>query len=139
LNYGLADLEWFFQLWMFCIFLFWINTIIHVLPETSIQEITGCANPKIDRKRQSKNLPDFIIQNTKKNKYTVHIGTVLSLRNFVGVQEEKCRGTGRNCPNLFILPTTPISQNLLEIKQEYINILKIRIYKNFLCNLVFIH
>ena len=30
-------------------FLFWINTIIHVLLETSIREITGCANPKIYR------------------------------------------------------------------------------------------
>jgi len=47
--------------------------------------------------RQSENLPDFIIRNTKKIKYTVYIGTVFSLRNLVGVQEEKCRVAGRNC------------------------------------------
>ena len=100
LNYRLADPEWFFQLWMLCIFLFWINTIIHVLLKTSIQEIIGCANPKIYWKCQSENLPDFIIRNTKNNKCTVYIGTVLSLRNFVGVQEEKCKGAGRNCHSL---------------------------------------
>jgi len=88
LNYELANPEWFFHLWMFCIFLFWINIIIHVLPEASIWKITECANPKIYRKRQSKNLPDFIIRNTKK-KCTIYIGTLLSLRNLVGVQEEK--------------------------------------------------
>ena len=48
--YGLADPEYFFQLWMFCIFLFWINTIIHILPETSIRKITRCTNSKIYRK-----------------------------------------------------------------------------------------
>jgi len=88
LNYELVDPEWFFQLWMFCIFLFWINTITHVLPETSIREITGCANPKIYWKRQSENLPDFRIRNTKINKCIVYRGTILSLRNLVGVQEE---------------------------------------------------
>ena len=29
------------------------------------------------------------------------MGTVLSLRNLVGMQEEKCRGAGRNCLPLF--------------------------------------
>jgi len=87
LNYGLKDPEWFFQ-WMFCIFLFWINTIIHVLPEASIQEITGCTNSKIYWKHQSENLPDFVIRNRKKNKSTIYIGTLLSLRNLMGVQEE---------------------------------------------------
>ena len=86
--YGLVDLEWFFLIMDFWIqnayfelrigesrmvfsnvlhFLFWIDTIIHVISEASIQEITGCANPKIYWKRQSKNLPDFIIRNIKKN------------------------------------------------------------------------
>jgi len=83
-------------------FLFCINTIIHLLPEASIWEITRCTNPKIYRKCQSENLPDFIIRNTKKNKCIVYIGTVLSLRNFVGVQEEKCRGAGRNCLSFFM-------------------------------------
>jgi len=57
----------FFNYGCFALFLFWINTIIYVLSETSIREITGCANLKINRKRQSENLPDFIIRNTKKN------------------------------------------------------------------------
>jgi len=61
LNYGLADPEWFFQLWMFCIFLFWIKTVIHVLPEAPIRKITGRANPKFYQKGQSEILPDFII------------------------------------------------------------------------------
>jgi len=90
LNYGLTNLEWFFQLWMFCIFLFWINTIIHVLPEISIQKITGRANPKFYRKCQSENLSDFVIQN-KKNKCTI-----LYRDNFVFTQP--CRGARRNCP-----------------------------------------
>jgi len=34
-------------------FLFWINTVIHVLPETPIRKVTGRANPKIDRISQS--------------------------------------------------------------------------------------
>jgi len=55
LNYGLADPEGFFQLWMFCIFLLWINIIIHVLPKAPIQEITKRANSRFYRKRQSKN------------------------------------------------------------------------------------
>jgi len=90
----LADPEWFFQLWMFCIFLFWIDTIIHVLPEASIREITGCANPKIYRKRQSKNLPDFIIWNTKKNVQFIEGQFCLSAtlwgcrKKNAGVQEE---------------------------------------------------
>ena len=63
---GLVDSEWFFQLWMFCIFLFWINIVIHVLSEAPIQKITGRANPKFYQKRQFENLLDFIIQNTKK-------------------------------------------------------------------------
>ena len=51
-------------------FLFWINTIIHVLPKVSIRKFTGFHNLEY------------------KKKYTVYIGTILSLCNFVGVQEE---------------------------------------------------
>jgi len=103
LNYGLTDPEWFFQLWMFCIFLFWINTVIHVLPEAPIQEITRQANSKFYRKRQSKNLSDFIIWNTKKN-VQFYTGTILSLHNLVGVQEEKCSGARINCPKIMVSP-----------------------------------
>jgi len=53
------------------------------LPEAPIRKFTGFHNPEY-----------------KKNKCTVYIGTVLSLRNFVGVQEEKCKGAGRNCHSL---------------------------------------
>ena len=42
------------------------------LLEVSIQEVTGHANLKFYRKRQSKNLPDFIIWN-EKNKCTIFI------------------------------------------------------------------
>ena len=49
------------------------------LPEASIRKFTGFHNPEY------------------KKKCTVYIGIVLSLRNLVGVQEEKCRGTGRIC------------------------------------------
>ena len=86
-NYGFLNPEWFFQLCMFCIFLFWINTVIHVLPEAPIWEITERANMKFDRKRQSKILPDFIIRNTKKN-VQFYIETVLSLRNLVGCRKK---------------------------------------------------
>jgi len=118
LYYGLVDPEWFFTIMDFWIrnayfelriggsrrdfsimdvlhFLFWINTIIHVLPKASIWEITGCTNPKIYRKRQSENLLDFIIRNTKKM-YSLH-RDIFVFAHFVGVQEEKCRGAGRNC------------------------------------------
>jgi len=84
LNYGLADPEWFFQLWMFCIFLFWINTVIHVLPEAPIQKITI----KFYWKRQSKNFPDFIVQNANKISVQFYIWTVLSLRNLVGCRKK---------------------------------------------------
>ena len=94
LNYGLANPEWFFQLWMFSILLFWINTIIHVLTEASIQNITECVNSKIYRKRQSKNLLDFIIWNTKKM-YNLYRDTFVFTQS-CGVQEEKCRDAGRN-------------------------------------------
>jgi len=47
-------------------FLFWMNTVIHVLPEAPIQEDTG-VNPKFYQKCQFKNLPDFIIWNKKIN------------------------------------------------------------------------
>jgi len=56
--------------------------------------------------RQSKNLPEAPIRKftefhnpeyKKIYKSTIYIGTILSLPNFVGVQEEKCRGAGRNC------------------------------------------
>jgi len=98
-----------FQLWIFCIFLFWINIVIHVLPEAPLWEITGRANLKFYRKCQSENLPVFIIRNAK-NKC---IRTVLSLHNLVGEQEQKCRGTGRNCLFKFIgwpntIPLKPI-------------------------------
>ena len=118
---------------MFCIFLFWINTIIHVLPEASIREITGCINPKIYQKRQSVNLPDFIICNTKKNKCIFYIGTVLSLCNFVGVQKENCRGAGRNClllvnlngfisnPNPYIWISSPIHLVGYSLDIDYIH------------------
>ena len=49
------------------------------LPEAPIRKFTGFHNPEY------------------KNKCTIYIGTVLSLRNLLGVQEEKCRGAGRNC------------------------------------------
>jgi len=57
------------------------------------------------RKHQSGRLPDALIQKFtgfhnpeyKKNKCTVYIGTILSLRNFVGMQKEKYRGAARNC------------------------------------------
>ena len=59
-NYGFLNPESIFWIWIggsgmiFSImkvlhFLFTINTIIHVLPEASIWEITGCANLKIYR------------------------------------------------------------------------------------------
>jgi len=48
-------------------YLFWINTVIHVLPEAPIR---GRTNPKFYRKRQSKFLPNFIM---KKNKFIVFI------------------------------------------------------------------
>ena len=66
LNYRSEDPKWFFQLWMFYIFLFWINTVIHVLPEAPIQKITGRANPKFYRKHQPENLSNFIIQDGNK-------------------------------------------------------------------------
>ena len=58
--------------------------------------------------RQSKNLPEAPIRKftefhnpeyKKIYKSTIYIGTILSLPNFVGVQEEKCRGVGRNYPS----------------------------------------
>jgi len=49
------------------------------LPEASTRKFTGFYNPEY------------------KKKCTVYIGTVLSLRNLVGVQEEKYRNAGRNC------------------------------------------
>jgi len=52
------------------------------------QEIIGRVNPKFYLKRQSKNLPNFIIRNTNKINVQFYIGIVLSLRNLVGVQEE---------------------------------------------------
>jgi len=86
--YGLVDPEWFFSIMDFWIrnayfelwiggmvfpimdvlhfFLFWINTVIHVLLEAPIWDITGHTNLKFYRKRQSKNLPNFTIQNAKK-------------------------------------------------------------------------
>jgi len=87
LNYGLANPEWFFQLWMFCIFFYFELTLLFMyyrkhqsrrLPDAPIQKFIGSTNPKIYR---------IIIRNTKK-KCTVYRGTVLSLRNLVGVQEE---------------------------------------------------
>jgi len=73
---------------MFCIFLFWINVVIHVLPKTPIWEVTGRTNPKFYRKRQSKNLPDFVIRNVKK------INTQFLYSNgFVFAQ--LCGGAGR--------------------------------------------
>jgi len=57
LNYGLVDSEWFFQLWMFCIFLFGLTLLFMYyrkyqsgrLPDVPIRKFTKSANPKIYR------------------------------------------------------------------------------------------
>ena len=56
-----------------------------LLPEAPIQEVTGRANSKIYRKRQSEILPDFIIGMQKKINVQFYEGTVLSLHNIMGV------------------------------------------------------
>jgi len=67
----------------------------------------GLMDPKFYWKCQSKNFPDYP-ECKKINTVQVHfrvfkkiIETVWSLHNIVGMQKEKCRGAGRNCPRLF--------------------------------------
>jgi len=59
-----------------------------VLREAPIRKVTERANPKFYRKRQSKNLPDFVIQNEKKRMYSFYIRIVLSLHNIVGCRKK---------------------------------------------------
>ena len=135
-NYGFLNLEcifwitdwWiqndFFQLWIFCIFFIWINTIIHVLPEASIRENTRCTNPKIYRKHQSKNLPDFIIQNTEKNKNVQFIlwqfcvcATLWGCRKKnVGVKEE----TALSYKGLYLI-TGPVTSFNLSARRIFLS------------------
>jgi len=56
-------------------FLFWINTVINVLPEVAIRKVTECFNPKFYQKCQFKSL----LQN------------FFVFAQHCGVQEEKCR------------------------------------------------
>jgi len=66
------------------------------LPEVPIHKFTGFHNPEY------------------KKKCTFYIGTVLSLHNFVVVQEEKCRGARRNCC-FFFAPCTLSSFKIFKI------------------------
>jgi len=120
-NYGFLNsecifwiMDWkiwnaFFNYGCFEFFLFWINTVIHVLLKAPIQEITGHVNLKFYRKRQSENLPDFIIRN-KKNKCTVLYRNNLVFAQPYGGAGRKRQGYRKKLPSKIGIDTKTYRQ-----------------------------